>query len=1075
MEHLSLEIFDLKGTGSKYATLPEDTTINFTDTSEIFAGGDVWTQDFTLNIRANAHIFGTAGELHGARLHELINNRKARWWVEGLPLFLGYLVLSDEVEVDEDGNISVNFESGQKTFDEMIEGGMANQVPMMSDILIGMALWRKRACSYSVYMKAQALMSDGRKSAELDVTLSDNSKEIPCGDNGEYHVAQEYPRMVFPKGVFENTETNEEETIDCINTDYPYTENENGVPTHPYCNVALCYQKQDYPDNNTGIKDYTASPEPKREYEVMPANRINSAPNFYVLYWLRCLMNYLGIHIDENQMMDVEDLRRLFLVNTNCAHEVPDYLKTADESTPAFARLGRYYFSSYRYIAEYFEPANDQATAYKPFLNIDKDHCGIQVEDFNIISGPVIETEGNVTAQDLPSIQKINVRVTGYPNISSEVVDAYKSQNGYLHKAFATSECFPNVNISDVISAIKNGFGVRFLFSEDYKRVRIVLLRNIFRNTAVQKLDCDILEQTKVENNIRGFRMTYGAGTEDTHFYYKGFADKLPTKKEIWQDNSDKHDYLHWNLDAQYSNIIHQVSAFNKTCYVTTNTGNAYGVKVDKDAKLYDELHPSLFEFAAFMDAEDGDCSGESETIQEINVGFAPAIMNDINARNERDNGDTSLRYALFVDETMRPRRQDLDDGNDYNDPDANYDVDKLYSQSNAKSEGIVQPGLFAITSDREEAWIEDYLRTTVRYYHIGYDDKSYIATWNISFGAKGHISEGYRLYLQDNFEPNDDGVSPIETHDWGLTFGIMRGSGSDAYVDYSADTQDGEGNDTWEVVSGSSITAHPDTCDCYGNEWDYNGTSYVDGAASAIAELEEQFTDGNAPYYTVSNGYLTQARLIYVRDNEGNLHNVLVATSYSISGGTVSSMSLLRQYPAYLDGHTPEEIMAIDAAGVGPFHNLIIELDSSEERKSTLLQLCRMAYGGETGKIAIDNGIGSRYGRISLKLRAEKPNPYFDASQPENTTTNRRYLSITNKNLQGRGLMDQFYKEYSKFIREARIAKYTVPMELAQLLSIDKTVRIYIGDTLGFIRKMQYSVSNKTGLGMVTVELMYI
>ena len=64
MEHLALEIFDLdSGTGSKYAWLPEDASITITDTSEIFASGDVWSHSFTLNIPANAHIFGTAGEI----------------------------------------------------------------------------------------------------------------------------------------------------------------------------------------------------------------------------------------------------------------------------------------------------------------------------------------------------------------------------------------------------------------------------------------------------------------------------------------------------------------------------------------------------------------------------------------------------------------------------------------------------------------------------------------------------------------------------------------------------------------------------------------------------------------------------------------------------------------------------------------------------------------------------------------------------------------------------------------------------------------------------------------------------
>ncbi len=47
--------------------------------------------------------------------------------------------------------------------------------------------------------------------------------------------------------------------------------------------------------------------------------------------------------------------------------------------------------------------------------------------------------------------------------------------------------------------------------------------------------------------------------------------------------------------------------------------------------------------------------------------------------------------------------------------------------------------------------------------------------------------------------------------------------------------------------------------------------------------------------------------------------------------------------------------------------------------------------------------------------------------------------------------------------------------MELSQLLTIDKTKRVRVGDVTGFIRKMQYTVSNQTGLGNVTIEMMYI
>ena len=140
------------------------------------------------------------------------------------------------------------------------------------------------------------------------------------------------------------------------------------------------------------------------------------------------------------------------------------------------------------------------------------------------------------------------------------------------------------------------------------------------------------------------------------------------------------------------------------------------------------------------------------------------------------------------------------------------------------------------------------------------------------------------------------------------------------------------------------------------------------------------------------------------------------------------------------------------------------------------MLELQRRAfyYGEEQKPEYLDNGIGSRYGRFSLKLRAEKPNPYFNLKQSE-SDNNRRYLQITNENLRQRGLADQFYKEYSYWIRHTRIVKRTVRMTLAQLLAIDKTKRVCVGDVTGFVRKVQYSVSNETGLGNVVMEIMYI
>jgi hypothetical protein len=47
--------------------------------------------------------------------------------------------------------------------------------------------------------------------------------------------------------------------------------------------------------------------------------------------------------------------------------------------------------------------------------------------------------------------------------------------------------------------------------------------------------------------------------------------------------------------------------------------------------------------------------------------------------------------------------------------------------------------------------------------------------------------------------------------------------------------------------------------------------------------------------------------------------------------------------------------------------------------------------------------------------------------------------------------------------------------MTLADLLKIDKTKRVHIADITGFIRKIQYTVDKKKGLGLVEFEIMYI
>lgn len=1081
MEHLALEVFDrtsdksLKLTGSKFAALDPDASISITDTSEIFASGDVWSHSFKLNVYANVHIFGTAGDMHGSRLHEQIDKRRARLWMDGMPVYLGYLMLGDEAEVDENGDVDVSFESGQKTFTDMIDGGNANQVPLMDDVMFGVALWRRRKVSVGLKLTATAYFSDGRD-AESEEIKKDAWNGVFFTKDGNQESVQQYPRMVFPKGWFKRTSEVLPYEVNCLNTDSPYEEDEDGTPTHPYCNIGLCYQQQDYlKKNDKGelVPDYTQEPEAQRGYEKMPADRVNSAPCFFVLYWLRCLMKHVGIYVAENQALGVEDLRRLFFVNTNCAYREVEKKEDCNIS-----------FGGGRLIAEYFKSDST-------LINIEDSHFDV---DSFWPEDPYIRSKINpgekIYLSGQPTIDGLQINIE---SVLAMDKNQYVDDNSFLHSAYATSDCFPNVSISEVITALENGFGMRFLFDREYQRVRIVLLRNIFRSNEVQDIVCEVNDKVKVENNIRGVRMTYNKGKEDTSFYYKGFADKLPHEKELWTDDSDKHDYSQWNLNATFKDVLSNVTAFNKTCYVTPVNGNAYGIKVDKDGKRYEELHPSSFEFAGYMDAEDGDCTGDKDTVKEISVGFTPAIMNDLGTAYDRYKN--RKQFYLFVDEKMHPRRPDLGDGQDYNSSGVVYSVAKMYelfgpNSSNQKTseDGIVKPGEFAITSDM--AAKADGLDTTVQtvysitpgeftpiveymYYHIKWIDIS------------GWINEGYRLYLQDNYEPNDDGVSPIETRDWGLTLGIMRGSGSNAYVEYSANWLEGEDNYTWKKVPGNSVSAHPDTCDDYGDLWDYNGSQpgvgdldgrvslklraekpnpyYVPGLPDIIRTKEEAASAMTKIYTTCNTDLLNRPKVpnstmraagwdapgdgyatVYsiglgVLLSDGVVHEILFTPIKE--NGTVKTSAQLQAYANNFTNMSPNAITAHDG------EHLVLDINTTTDRAEVLHQL-QAVYYAEDGE---------------------------DVAPVNISSINSKFLSITKPELRQRGLMDQFYKEYSYLLINGKIAKLPVNMELAQLLTIDKTKRVRVGDIMGFIRKIQYTFSNKTGLGGITLDIIYI
>ena len=1180
MENLALEVFDLAegktsvtALGSKFANLPPNASITITDTSEIFASGDVWSFPFTLNVHANAHIFGTSGEIHGSRLHEQINKRRARLWVMGVPLYLGYLRLGDEVEVDENGDVDVSFESGQHTFDEMIEGMSARDVSV-GDVMIGVALNRKRNIHVSTF----------KYNYKLDEYASFPEKTYHNGDEPyatvmgtDVFVTQRWPKLVLSKGTLTDFSTNTPEPINTVNAQTAYDD------SHPYCNINICYQKKKKKNADENDTEEVTS----REYVLRLAAgndttnggdnevRFNNSPNFFLLYWLKRLMLDKGIYITENQALDVEDLRRVFLANIGCFYEEKDTdienLENYAEGTDDYRKYGKFSFPS------------DFCQAL----------CNLYTNDPD--KGVVLMRNGRKTIYWATGEQSEATYPQAAGNITS-LSDLYITSDALSgYRAFATGENYPNVNASDVIDAMKTAFGVRFLFDQNYNQVRIVLLRNVFRNKDVQAVCCEVVSRIKADNSIRGFRMTYNGGEDDTNYNY--------------------HDWKNAMTGVGYDELRRNyATSFNKNCYINSITGNAYRIKIDEEESVF---FPALFEVGGYNDAEDGDCTGDEESIDVVSVNATPLLMNEIDGK-----------YAFFYSGEMRAPGNKME----------------IAAQIPVSS-------------------------TPYRHVYSDGSDNRYVVTGDLDV----FIKEGYIVRLQDNYQLSGIVDSPFDGLDLGLCFGVMRGSGNDAYVKYEDDPDDGEDNQTWEIKPGSGAVTNPDTCDNYGNEWDYNGDGTGIGSREGRFSLKLRAEKPN-PYYSdtklpdviTTKEHAGEAMQEFYKTANTNLltrkkvaNSTMRAAGWNVSGdgyATVYSMTYAvmsvdrrthdilwtpirengtvltkAELENYIDGFNGMAIMDMVSHDT---QHLILDIDTTEQRAQILHKLQAIYYAteeeetkpvdisylkgqrtetrtetyqsnivetkeeaaqvlrntftrsntdyfnrplqsgsvlrqygwdapGEDARIftllfnpfnnpkctllitpIVNNGVCLNWGQIlvyfmGLKNKAlglgfdlpyinehyanliiqedaynyqlildvncseEKktlfdglsaayyadfngkdvtpvtmPSGYYIEKTREVTVTvnpNSTTTDVAKASLRGRGLADQFYKEYSYWIRNARITKIKVRMELAQLLSIDKTKRVTVGGVTGFIRKMQYSVSNKDGLGMVTMEIMYI
>ena len=224
--------------------------------------------------------------------------------------------------------------------------------------------------------------------------------------------------------------------------------------------------------------------------------------------------------------------------------------------------------------------------------------------------------------------------------------------------------------------------------------------------------------------------------------------------------------------------------------FVDLQTGNKYRVKIDKEFTDASNMEPRLFEVAAMKGVEFGDCSTLNEDfIIEFRSSFVPVGMLDANYRMSLL---SSTGSKCATDGTQQPSEVGTQhDGYEFSEVNGSY----------AKTQMAA-----LVDEDMEHEFVKQYVKNTMS-----------------SMVADFYVTE--ELCLRESYDPSstDDGNSPLQSYDWGLSVAIMRGGGADSTHEAYDYNYDGFGNSKWRTKSGDyALTT--DSIDPYGNEYDYNG-----------------------------------------------------------------------------------------------------------------------------------------------------------------------------------------------------------------------------------------------------------
>ena len=774
MSRLSLKI------NNKFVNVPEDFSIDFEDVNPLFNDYESFAAEIDLPIEINRELFSDIDTIQSDKRMLSIDNLPMQIFVDGIPYRSGKSQAAENETISE----TINFQMVQSTLtlEEMIANLTCQDIPVKDKIKIGEMVGNLNIeSSYNVNLNATILLSqsDGKKDSE----------------------ARTESRLV------KNTGSNDGRFIDKLSVDLPalgfstYKDSNNGeillnvtkdYTGKEFCNARVCYRH--YGKNEDGTSSNTLSLEGSYDpYFVLEAERPQSGICFYLLYFLDCLFSYLGFSYDNKNLSSVGDMNKLCFFTTHCKYDLEPH------------QGGNNKFNSIDDINKWLRDNEAKGQIYlsnDDNIHIQSVSMTTNEGDFSLVVG-----EGGSFIFDgsyfLVS-ECYDLWYTYYNeklSVTADIMDMY-----------ANSKNFPNIGIKRVIDSLWAGWGIRFDVDYDQKIVKPYFIREVFKDTSTPiNMEAHIISVCKINEKVSGVRMCYSEESSSD----KQRKNVLEGVRD-YNTDFDYVDYAKYSTERTYLEVLQNRSATDMTCYITPNTGNAYRIKVNGDAKIAGEMRPTAFEVGGYKGVEIGDCSNK-DYIEELAIDMTPVILTDVNGKNERNAGTEAI---LATNSSI--------------------------GDAEFKGNLADRKQILAAFVD-EDMWHE-----------------------NIPVIIKNAMGNSYRSYslnckitTDECYDPagTEDGNSPLQHHDWGAAINIMRGGGADMQIQKYDYNYDGCGNYKWRTTAGD-YTMNPDCIDNWGNDYDYNGTS--EGIGN-----DERFSLKIQAYKEVNGQILCDADEV---DKDGNI-----------------------------------------------------------------------------------------------------------------------------------------------------------------------------------------------------------